>query len=202
MRLRDETESRFMPAVDFRNTTHIDSARLRSTCLLYAAPYDHQALRVRFRHSRGAPFSGSCYYRDARIFINIGRETRYPFSLATHLAKAQRVPGGWRREVFELAVRDAFQLALFVYLHELYHYLIQRAGRSLRRREAMCDRFAARRLVDDFGCALRRRTGRPVGREEWDFQDLDAFVRPAVRPAPAGEIPVAILRRRDGAGRR
>jgi hypothetical protein len=75
-------------------------------------------------------------------------------------------------------------------MHELYHLLIYRARRNIRQKEAMCDRFAARWMVDRFGAIVRDPRGRPVRRSEWDFQDLDGFVaavldRRVRRPAAA-----------------
>ncbi len=183
--------------MDFRNATDLDDTRLYALLLRHTAPYRHDRLSVRVRYSRGAEFSGTCYYRDARIHVNIGRCNRYPYTLGTSIAKAQTTHNGWRREIYRLTVADAYQLALFVYLHELFHYLVKRAGRSPRRKEAMCDRFATRVLVDDYGCPLRRRSGRLVHREFWDFKDLDAFVasaprEPQLRLPFCREIPVTI----------
>lgn len=149
----------------------------------HSAPYSHAALRVRVRPSRRSAFSGSCYYRDARLFINVGRRNRYPFVIPTHVARARTTRNGWSRVVYQLTVADAYQLALFVYLHELYHYLVSAAGRGIRRREGMCDRFAVRRMVAAYGCPLLDYHGRPAPRAEWDFQDVEGFVAAAPRAA-------------------
>jgi hypothetical protein len=74
-------------------------------------------------------------------------------------------------------------------MHELYHLLLKLARRNTRQKESMCDRFAARFLVERFGTAVRGPAGTRVPREEWDFQDLDGFVaaarqRRASRPSP------------------
>jgi hypothetical protein len=165
--------------MDFRNSTDLDSTRLYAMFLRHTAPYRHDRLKVYVRYSRGADFSGTCYYRESRILVNLGRRNCYPYSLNTNIAKAQSTHNGWRREVYQLIVANAEQLALFVYLHELFHYLVNQAKRSPRRKEAMCDRFAARALVDHHGCRVRRSTGRPVRRESWDFKDLDTFIAAA-----------------------
>jgi len=184
--------------MDFRNSTDLDDARLYAMFLRHTAPYRHNRLTVRVRPSRGADFSGTCYYRNARIHVNLGRHNRYPYALATNIAKAQTTRNGWRRELYQLTLTDGYQLALFVYLHELFHYLVKLAHRSPRRKEAMCDRFATRVLVDDYGCRVQRRSGQPVRRELWDFKDLDAFVAAApkerqMRLPLCGEIPVRIV---------
>ncbi len=181
----------------FRNSTDLSDARLYAMLLRHTAPYRHDRLTVAVRYSRGADFSGTCYYQDAVIYVNLGRKNRYPYTLGTSIAKARTTRGGWRREIYHLTVADPEQLVLFVYLHELYHYLIKMAGRSPRRKEAMCDRFATRVLVDDYGCPLRDARGRPVPRDAWDFKDLDAFVaaaptEPQMSLPLCGEIPVTI----------
>ncbi len=183
--------------MDFQNTTKLDDTRLEALFRRHTAPYRHDHLTVRVRDSRGADFSGSCYYDDARILINLGQHVRYPYRLATHLAKARSYRTHWSRDTLCITVNSAYQLALFVYLHELYHYLVKSAGRGPRRKEGMCDRFAGRVLADEYGCAITDRHGRPAPRAQWDFKDLHAFVARAPRaPAPpAGhrEIPVRIL---------
>lgn len=181
--------------VQFSNSTKLNSETLYRMLLRHTAPYRHDELTVRVRYSRGADFSGACYYRDARIFINIGRANRYPYDLATHIAKARSNRTHWWRDLYRLALADAYQLTLFIYLHELYHYLVNKAGRGVRRKEAMCDRFAARVLVDDYGCRLCDSAGAPVERASWDFQDLHGFVSAAPRELVVPvrrEIPVMI----------
>jgi hypothetical protein len=167
--------------MDFRNTTHLDTERLRQMFCRHTYPYRHDALNVRVRFSRGADFSGACYYRDARIFINLGAHVRYPYPLVTHVARARSSRTHWWREGYRLRLLSGYELALFIYLHELYHYLVRVAGRNTRQKEAMCDRFATRALVDEYGCLLTDGAGRTVAREDWDFQDLAGFVAQAPR---------------------
>ena len=179
----------------FRNSTVLDDERLREMILRHSAPYEHDRLVVRVRYSRGADFSGTCFHRDGRIFVNIGRNNSYPYAMATHLAKAQSNRTHWWRECFAIQLADAYQLTLFIYMHELYHYLVTAARRNPRRKEAMCDRFAARALVDSYGCVVRDSRGGRVPRAEWDFRDLDSFVARAPRApdGPRAPIPVRIL---------
>lgn len=180
--------------MDFRNSTALNSDRLHALFVEHTAPYRHDNLRVSVRDSRGAPFSGSCFFREGRILINLGRHNRYPYTLGTNVAKAQSTPTGWRREVLGLTVADAYDLALFVYLHELFHHLVAVSGRAPRRKEAMCDRFAVRALVDHRGARLTRANGAPAPRTLWDFRDLDAFVWAAPRrELPMSSIPVRIV---------
>lgn len=169
----------------FSNRTLLDSDRLRGMFERHTAPYRHDGLTVRVRYSRSADFSGVCFYRDSRLHINLGRHNRYPYRLATHVARAQSNSRCWWRDLHQLELADAYQLALFIYLHELFHYLVKSAGRCPRRKESMCDRFAARVLVDQYGVPLRRTDGRSVARSDWDFQDLERFVAAAPREADA-----------------
>jgi len=184
--------------MEFHNSTELDDARLYAMFLRHTLPYRHDRLTVRVRYSRSADFSGTCYYRDAVIHVNIGRRNRYPYVMDTSIAKAQATRWGWRRELYNITLAGAEQLTLFVYLHELFHYLVKQARRSPRRKEAMCDRFATRVLVDHYGCPLRDGHRRPVPRDAWDFKDLDAFVANAprerqLRLALCGKVPVRIL---------
>lgn len=179
--------------MDFANSTHLDTRRLEALILRHTAPYAHDKLTVRIRHSRGADFSGTCYYRDGRIFVNVGRHVRYPYRMVTHIAKAQTRQSYWFRQAFYLTLADAYQLALFVYLHELFHYLVKAAGRSPGRKEAMCDRFAAKVLVDEYGVRVTTSGGHAAPRDQWDFKDLHAFVAAAPKqPGTFRPIPVRI----------
>jgi hypothetical protein len=173
--------------MDFRNTTELDSGRLYDLLLRHTHPYRHDGLRVRVRYSRSAAFSGRCFYRDPRIYVNLGRRNRYPYAVGTHIARARCSRTRWWRETYRLIVADAYQLVLFVYLHELYHHLVKVAGRNHRRKESMCDRFATRVLVDCHGCVVVDRGGLPVLRNLWDFKDLTRFVAAAPREAPLSE---------------
>ena len=179
--------------MDFRNRTNLLDTRLYPLILRHTEPFDHSYLRVRFKNSRGAPFSGSCYYRTSTLNINLSPRNTYPFALATHVARPQSNATHWWRELYELTLADAYQLALFIYLHELCHYLIKRAGRSVKRREGACDRFAARVLVDHYGSSLRDSHGREPARDSWDILNLDALLSDAPRmtsvPRPATQGP-------------
>ncbi|MCA9242766.1 MAG: hypothetical protein KDA32_02335 [Phycisphaerales bacterium] len=157
--------------MDFRNSTACDSVRLHALFAWHARRWRTDGLVTRVRFSRGAPFSGTCYYRDSLIYVNIGRENPYPFRFAISAAPTERHSRGWRRPLLYLTVPDAERLALFVFLHELYHWLAFRVGRSPRWKEALCDRFATLALVDDHNCKLTDAKGGVVSREAWDIGD-------------------------------
>jgi hypothetical protein len=177
--------------MEFRNTTALSSDRLHALFVDHTQPYAHDRLHVVVRYSRGADFSGMCRYRDARISINLGRHVEFPYALGTHIARARSNRTCWWRETYRLTVASAYQLVLFVYLHELYHYLVKQSGHSPRQKESRCDRFATRALINSFGCPVTDRHGQPVPRSRWDFQDLDAFVEraPQAAPVPGARLP-------------
>lgn len=161
-----------------RNTTAIPTATLAALFERHVAGWSHDHLRVFVRYSRGSPFSGVCYYREGRILVNIGRTVRYPLEVQTGIARARSNRRCWWREVYLIDVPDAERLALFVFLHEFYHWLIARARRNPRQKEARCDRFAVRALVDAHGMVVRDAKGNRPPRDAWDFQDLVGFVTP------------------------
>ncbi|MBN1347446.1 MAG: hypothetical protein JXQ73_32450 [Phycisphaerae bacterium] len=191
----------------FNNTTSLDSHRLERMFSRHAEPWSHGRLTVSVRYSRGADFSGTCFYGRHLAYVNLGRHIEYPYPIRTHIARARSNRRYWWKEIYTVDAADGYQLALFVFLHEYYHWLIKRAKRNTRQKESMCDRFATRVLVDDYGALVRDDQGRPVARQDWDFQDLDGFVaaalprqkpRPAARtviqPVPAGQLLFRFLR--------
>lgn len=167
--------------MEFTNTSDLNSDPLRAMFERHLDGWPHRSLTVIVRHTRSRPFSGLCDYRRKRFHINVGRNVEYPYEIRTHLARAQSDARYWWKEIYRIRVRDAYQLALFVFLHELFHWLVKQAGRNTRRKESMCDRFAARILVDQYGATVIDRGGHPVERSAWDFQDLDRFVARARR---------------------
>ena len=168
----------------FRNSTRLDSAVLMRLFAESMCPWPLDSLTVWVRYTRGAVFSGSCYDGQGRILVNVGRNVVYPYLMGTDIAKSVTRGREWSKPVYTIELRDGYQLALFVFLHECYHWLVKKARRNTRQKESMCDRFAARILVDRFGCAVRDEAGRPVAREIWDFQDLERFLTPALRKSP------------------
>ena len=174
----------------FCNSTDLDDVRLRRMCLDAVAGYRLDGATVRVRYSRGADFSGSCYYRPPCIFVNLGRHLVYPYAMATNLARARSNARCWWRPIYTIELADPYQVVLFVFLHECFHLLVKRARRNTRQKESMCDRFAARILVDHYGAAVRGAHHHFVSRDDWDFQDIEGFIaaaRPS-RPKPAVRV--------------
>ncbi len=182
--------------IDFGNATDLSDVRLLALCHEAAVPWSLGRITLRVRYSRGADFSGTCFYANRRIYVNLGRHLVYPYRLHTNLARTRTVGRQWYKPVYTLDVEDGYQLALFIFLHELYHLLVKRARRNTRQKESMCDRFAARHLVWRFGAVVRTIKGNPVSCDEWDFKDLEGFVAAARdrrhRPSTAARIPARL----------
>lgn len=158
------------------NLTLLDTGRLESLLLRHIQGWPHEIIRVHVRYSRSAAFSGSCYYDTGKLYINLGRNVRYPYQLPARIAKAQTRGRYWFRARHFVLLHDAYQLVLYVFLHEFYHWLVKQAGRNLRQKEAMCDRFAARILIDCHGAQVLDDKGKAVPRSAWDWQDVEGFV--------------------------
>ena len=168
-----------MSSIDFHNSTDLSDATLLAMFHEGITGWSVGKIAARVRYSRGADFSGTCFYTTRRIYINLGRHLEYPYAMNTNLAKVRTVGRRWSRPIYTLTLKDGCQLATFVFMHELYHLLVKRARRNTRQKESMCDRFAARHLVDGFGATVRTASGKPVPREAWDFQNLERFVAAA-----------------------
>jgi len=165
--------------IEFHNSTDLSDSRLLGLCNAGVSGWAVGTLKLYVRYSRGADFSGTCMYASRRIYVNLGRHVTYPYRMQTLLARAKTVGRRWYKPSCTVILGDGYQVVLFVFMHELYHLLVKRAGRNIRQKESMCDRFAARFLADRFGAAVRGPGGRCVPRGEWDFQDLDGFVAAA-----------------------
>src|SRR5262245_34271867 len=142
-----------------RNVTQLDTAQLSGMLMDGIAGWPCEGFSVSIRYSRKSDFSGTCYYATSRIFVNLGRQNRYPYRLLTNIARPRSSRTHWWRELYSLEVTDAYQLVLFVFLHEYYHWLVQQARRNVRQKEGRCDRFAARVLVDRYGVVVRDSAG-------------------------------------------
>ncbi|RIK67442.1 MAG: hypothetical protein DCC65_06330 [Planctomycetota bacterium] len=167
----------------FTNKLELRTDRLLAMIEPHIAGWPHDELDVTVRPSRGAEFSGTCRYVPPRIYVNIGAGNRYPYLITTHIAPARSDRRCWWRELYTVELADAYELTLFIFLHEFYHWLIRKARRNGRQKEGRCDRFATRALVDVYGAVVRDSAGRPVPRAAWDFQDLDGFVAAARQAA-------------------
>lgn len=169
-----------------RNSTRLDTLRLLRLFADAITPWPMAGVRVWVRDSRGADYSGTCFDREGRIYINVGPHVAYPYAIGTDIAVSITRRGYWIKPIYTIDLSDAYHLALFVFLHECYHWLVRQAGRNPRRKEAMCDRFAARILVDRFGCVVRDEKAAVADRSLWDIQDVNRFIRTAlIRSSPA-----------------
>lgn len=170
--------------MDFENSTSLDSNILREIFADAIKHWPPDPIRTRVRWSRGADFSGTCIYDTRRIYINLGRHLTFPYAMRTYCARSRKAWGQYYKPTSTIYLADGYQVCLFVFAHEYYHWLIKKAGRNTAQKESMCDRFAARILVDQYGCRLCDKHGRPMPRREWDIQDLDGFVAAARSAAP------------------
>jgi len=181
------------------NKTALSTSKLQRMFLSATAGWSAPRLKVTVRYSRSSPYSGTFGISPPRIYVNIGRKNRYPLKVETSIAKTRSLGRSWWKPTYSIYPADAYQLALFVFLHEFYHYLIHRARRNSRQKESVCDRFAVAELVDRYRLRVYSSSGQPVQRSQWYFQDLVRFVstpvttgvRPAARrprktAAPAG----------------
>ncbi len=161
------------------NRTCLDTDRMLAMMRAALDGWPQRGLRVFVRYSRGADFSGTCYYKQSMIYVNLGRHLRYPYLLGTSVARSRSNARYWWKPVYSLELSDGYGVVMFVFLHEVYHWLVHRARRNPRQKESMCDRFASRMLVDRFGATMLDDRGRPVPRHAWDIQDVESFVAAA-----------------------
>lgn len=173
-----------MSVVTLRNSTRLANEELLELVACAVRGWSTGELFVWVRYSRGADFSGACIYRTQRIYVNLGQYVVYPYRLRTYIARSRTFGRRWVKPLYSLLIPSPQQLFLFVFLHELYHLLVKRTRRNTRQKESMCDRFAARQLVDRFGVEVRSSRSQPVDRAVWDFQDLDRFVAGARLASP------------------
>jgi hypothetical protein len=145
-----------------RNTTRLDTLRLLRRFGEAMSDWPVEGLRVWVRASRGADYSGTCYPREGRIYVNFSPRLIFPYRLHVQVARGRTVRGVWRRSLHALQVPGAEELVTFVFLHECCHWLIHKARRNGRCKEAVCDRFAARYLVESCGCVLRDGDDQPA----------------------------------------
>lgn len=168
-----------MSRIDFSNSTALSTDRIAEIISLGTQGWATGSVTVRVRYGRGADFSGACHYATQRIYINIGRHVQYPYRMNTHIARTRTVGRRWYRPLYSLELSSAYDLVAFIFMHELYHLLVKRAGRNVRQKEGRCDRFATRFMVDQFATRVLSEKGVPLDRAEWDFQDVESFVAAA-----------------------
>ncbi|MFA5864920.1 MAG: hypothetical protein WC975_09560 [Phycisphaerae bacterium] len=158
------------------NHTELETERLEAMFLRAAETWSAPMLKVTIRYSRGAIYSGTFASKSPRIYVNLGQRNRYPMKIETGIAKARSFGPSWWKPSYHIKAENPYQVALFVFLHEFYHYLIHRARRNSHRKEAMCDRFAIRYLTNHCRLTVFDSNNNPVPRSAWLFQDLDEFV--------------------------
>jgi len=168
-----------MSRIDFSNSTALRTGLLAEIIRQGTQGWAIGHVTVRVRYSRGADFSGACHYADQKILINIGRHVQYPYRMNTHIARTQTIGRRWFRPLYSIELNSAYELVAFIFMHELYHLLVKRAGRNVRQKEGRCDRFATQFMVSQFGTPVLSEKGVPMDRSAWDFQDVEAYVSAA-----------------------
>ena len=113
--------------MDFHNSTELSDEKLLGLCSEGMAGWAVGTVSVYIRYSRGADLSGTCYYSDRRIYVNIGRHVVYPYQMGTNLARARTIGRYWYKPMYNVEIKSGYELALFVFMHELYHLLLKRA---------------------------------------------------------------------------
>jgi len=186
-----------MSKIEFHNSTALSSTVLERLCNECIVGWNVGTILLRIRYSRGADFSGTCIYDQRKIYINMGKHLVYPYSMNTHLARSVTIGRRWFKPIYIMKIENGIQLAMFIFMHELYHLLVRRARRNTRQKESMCDRYAARYLVDRFGASVVTKKGKPVDRGDWDIQDLIGFVAGARRKMRAARVPLNVPKSAD-----
>lgn len=158
------------------NHTEFDTRRIEVMFRRATEQWVAPKLKVVVRYSRGAIYSGTFASHPPRIYVNIHPKNRYPLKIETGIAKSKTLGDFWWKPSYHIKAENPYHVALFVFLHEFYHYLVHRARRNSHRKEAMCDRFAVRYLTNHCRLAVYDMNNNPVPRSVWLFQDLDGFV--------------------------
>ena len=94
-----------LSAIEFHNSTGFSSSHLLALCREGMAGWSTGSIKLYVRYSRGADFSGSCYYADRRIFVNLGRHLVYPYRMATHIARAKATGRYWFKPTCTVEMR-------------------------------------------------------------------------------------------------
>ncbi len=166
------------------NRTELDSRKIEAMLLRATTGWDVPKLRVTIRYSRTTKYSGTFMSNPPRIYVNIGKHNRYPMKIETSIARAKSIGRYWWKPAYHIRVETPYQLVLFVFLHEFYHYLIHRARRNPYRKEAMCDRFAVKYLIEHCKLKVYDSSNTPIKKSIWLFQDLEEFVTNARTKPP------------------
>jgi len=108
----------------------------------YVKEYNTEDLRVYMKDIRvGArvPYSGVCYYKKGRIRVSINPKNRYPLKI--------RVGSPFNKESWRYYDMNSYEdIASFVFLHELSHYLDYKTGVPVRCKQTKSDCFALKKM--------------------------------------------------------
>jgi hypothetical protein len=108
----------------------------------YVKEYDTEGLRVYMKDIKAGarvPYSGVCYYKKGRIRVSINPKNRYPLTL--------RVGSPFNKESWKYYQMKTYEdIASFVFLHELSHYLDYKNNVPVRCKQTKSDNFALKKM--------------------------------------------------------
>ena len=108
----------------------------------YVKDYDTAGLRTYVKDIKAGarvPYSGVCYYKKGRIRVSINPKNRYPLTV--------RVGSPFDKSSWKYYQMDSHkEIASFVFLHELSHYLDYKSGVPVRCKQTKSDNFALRTM--------------------------------------------------------
>lgn len=95
-------------------------------------------LQVKVKYTKEnarAPYSGICYYTKDKIRVSINPHNKYPIKI--------NVGSPFNKKAWEhYHLNSPEELTLFVFLHEISHYLDYKNGLSVRCKQTKADKFA------------------------------------------------------------
>jgi hypothetical protein len=95
-------------------------------------------LQVKIKYTKEnakTPYSGVCYYREDKIRVSINPKNRYPLKITVGSPFNK---SSWQNYY----LNSEEELALFVFLHEISHYIDYKNGLSVRCKQTKADKFA------------------------------------------------------------
>ncbi|MBN2250811.1 MAG: hypothetical protein JW724_01885 [Candidatus Altiarchaeota archaeon] len=120
------------------NETKIETGRLHDL----AEGFETEGLEVRIKRTRRnaeTPYSGICRFREGRIRVSINPKNLYPVPVRVG---SPFNPGAWKHYLME----SPEELACFIFLHELSHYMDHVNNVPVRCKQTRADLFALKRM--------------------------------------------------------
>ncbi len=123
------------------NGTHLEGIEERIQEVVRG--YDEvENLKVRVRYTRKkakTPYSGICYYKEDKIGVSVNPENKYPVKI--------RIGSPFNKSSWQYYYLDSpEEVVMFVFLHELSHYLDYKNSLSVRCKQTKADKFALEKM--------------------------------------------------------